>query len=1054
MPTLFIDYENGNDNWGGSSFAPLASGTDGAISSIVSAYATFTSSSANFPNDNTIAQTKNAAWYSNNLIINSVSSNITLSKDTLSPPSGINATVYKIIENANNTQHYISSVNQYTPIYVGTQYTLSAYFKANGRNKILIRYDADTRMARYNLSNGTVEATGASATADITSVGDNWYRLSLTITTPAGTGYSAENWQIMLEEDSYMDLTFASTTYVGNGTSGIYICGLQIENSASATTYEKPPEQCLSIFNGTSYISFYITERINSTTLRINLIGGGTSLSTQSSRQYFIGGRWKTISTTGANSARLVPGDNIRVMGSPEPTILGSGTWSTLTGPAGAATSNISTASNTSPIVITCASTMATLNISDGDTVLITTALGNIHANGVWTVTNVSGNSCSLVGSSGNAAYTGGGILRKITHRTVSLNNSVTQNIASHGNRGEGRTVWTPVSGGNVSTLFDTTDTKEGDVSDYIGITAGFTTGKAAYKTLPSTLNLSGYQQLSFWIKITSGNLNTLNTDASLVLCSDSTGDIPVNVFNIPVFAILNRWVPCTVNLGVNLGSSINSIALYINTDRGAQVYYISNIIACKSASDADSLSLQSLISKNTGDELWYPIMSINGTRVIIDCGTTHNNNPTSSANRGGYYGITENTLTYKRETIKTIMVSSANTVVQEIQEAGTITAPFNYEFGWDRTNMSIQNLRTYFDGLNGLGWGLYMTTKNYVNINNIACVRYDRGIRLITSLYGNHGLLEGVCNSTTAIDLSSAQSKNTYVNLRACSNIGFGISHDFGVNSNTYEKIISIGNISNSIYNSRGFSNNKINYILSATSNYGMFFEGGGTDNIYISGNFIQNAADGVRYYGSHNENFINCMTSGNQNNYGFTIFGGDLYLKNCIINESLECGLGGFSNGRIYSHNHDNTNGNHLIFSDYGLITAQTVVRYNSTGYAWRLSPLQSLYRSAMYPLDFIIGKVAVNANNMVVIKAWLRKNSNIINIGLRIKGGQIGGVPNDITSYSNAPIDTWQQVTLTFTPTEVGVIEIIAETYYISTTATGTETAYIDDISITQA
>ena len=32
MATLFIDYENGNDHYGGTSFSVLASGTDGRIS--------------------------------------------------------------------------------------------------------------------------------------------------------------------------------------------------------------------------------------------------------------------------------------------------------------------------------------------------------------------------------------------------------------------------------------------------------------------------------------------------------------------------------------------------------------------------------------------------------------------------------------------------------------------------------------------------------------------------------------------------------------------------------------------------------------------------------------------------------------------------------------------------------------------------------------------------------------------------------------------------------------------------------------------------------------
>lgn len=842
-------------------------------------------------------------------------------------------------------------------------------------------------------------------------------------------------------DDNYGGTSFA---LLASGTNGRIT-----STTFSAATANFPNDgslinQYISIFNGTSYPTYIITAWISSTSLTIAAISGGTALANQAvDRQYYIGGRWKTISTTGATAARLVPGDTIRIMGSPEPTIVGSGTWSTLTGSAGAGTSNINTATNASPIVLNCASSMATLNISNGDTVLVTTAGGNTNANGVWEVSGVSGSNCSLVGSSGNATYTGGGFLRKITHRVVKLNSAVTANIASYGNRGNSRTIWTQST--NVTTSFNTTDSKEGDVSDSIAVGASFTTGKAAYKST-GTLNLSGYQQLSFYIKQTSGTV-AVSGDVSLRLCSDTIGDTVVHTFNIPGLVALNQWIPITINLGSAMNSSIQSIALYRDVNRGAQTFLLCNILACKSSSSADSLNLQSLISKNTGDELWYPIMSINDTRIVIDAGVNNNNSPITSASRGGYYGTTENITTYKRETIKTAMASSAGAIVQEIQEAGTAAASFNYEFGWDRTNMSTQNLRSYFDGLNGLGYGLLLNTKNYVNINNIAGVRYDRGVRFVTSNYGNHGLLEGIATTNAGIDLSSSQSENTYSTLRAAANSSFGVFHDFGCNGNIYQKIITIGNLAQGVYSSRGFANNKINYILSATNSYGMFFEGGGTDNIYTSGNFIQNSNDGVRYYSSNNESFINCLSSGNATNYGFYTFGGDVYLKNTIVNESLECLIGGFSNGRIYSHNHDNASGNHIIFTDYGLITAQTSVRYTSSGYAWSMSPT-STFRSSIYPLDFPIAKVAVNANSLVTVKAWMRRTNTGLTTGLRIKGAQIAGVSNDITSYMSAAANTWEQVTLTFTPTEIGVVEILAECY-----GGNTFTAYVDDISITQ-
>jgi hypothetical protein len=1042
MATLFIDYENGNDNWGGSSFAPLASGTNGRITSY-----TFSSATANFPNDGSLAPVKNLFGVSESLEeVNAWNgNNITYNRSTISPPSGL-FTPWDIKETtAINTHTFVSTITiiQFT---IGTTYTISLYAKANGRNQVTLQFGDETRSARFDLSNGTVAQTAANATAAISSVGDNWYRISITATATA-TGV-----QMILGLTNDAHNATSAQTYAGNTELGIYISSPQIEANSSVTSYEKPPDQRLTIWNGSSYLAYRIVQYINSTSLLINLIQGGASIGNQSvNRQYFIGGRWKTISTTGATAARLFPGDTIRIMASPTPTIVGSGLWSTLTGRPGAATSNIGTATNTSPIRVTCASTMAALGISNGSTVLITGNTANTNSNGMWEVTAVSGSSCDLVGSSGNFnQVSSNGLLRNMTHRVVTLNSAVTENIASYENRGNGRTAW--VASTNVTTTLSTNDvttgdSKEGDSSDSIAIGASFTTGKAAYKATGS-LNLSGYQQLSFYIKQTAGTV-AASGDISLRLCSDTTGDTTVHTFNIPPLLNVNIWIPFTINLGSAMSSSIQSVALYIDTDRGAQTFLLSNIIACKESSSEDSLNLQSLISKNVGDECWYPIMSINGRRIVIGGAANLNTNPSSTANTGGYYGITENVTTYKRETIKTVMVNSAATVVQEIQEAGTAAAPFNYEFGWDRTNMSTRNSQTYFDGLNGLGYGLVINIKNYVNINNLGFVRYDRGVRFINCSYGNHGFLENIACTSTGSD-NFAQIFNTYQIIKGCCNGGFGFSNDFGSANNIFEKIITIGNLSNGLYISRGFSNNKINNILSATNSFGIFFDSS-SNNIITSGLLVQNAADGMRSYASQNDSYINITTSGNANNYGFFLFSGDTYLKNCIINESLECGVYS-GNSRIYSTNQDNINNNHYIFTDNGLIFPQTAVRYSNTGYAWSMSPTNSTIRTSSYPLDLSIAKVAVNANSLVTIKGWFRRTSTLISAGLRVKGGQIAGVPNDITSYMSAAADTWQQVTLTFTPTEIGVVEIIAECFHPFAVG-AVQTVYVDDISITQ-
>ena len=209
----------------------------------------------------------------------------------------------------------------------------------------------------------------------------------------------------------------------------------------------------------------------------------------------------------------------------------------------------------------------------------------------------------------------------------------------------------------------------------------------------------------------------------------------------------------------------------------------------------------------------------------------------------------------------------------------------------------------------------------------------------------------------------------------------------------------------------------------------------------------FNNNQNEGFRSSACGNNIVLNnCSTSTNWSN-GIYLFGGELILNNCTINESAEIGNYGACNGRVYLHNHENTAGLYYIYTDYGLIRPQTSVRYSSTGYAWSLAPTSD-YRKENYPLDFSIATVAVSANAQVTIKAWMKRTNTGLIFRLRVKGGQIAGVTNDVISYMTAAANTWEQVTLNFTPTEAGVVEILAECWGGST-----YTGYIDDLTIIQ-
>jgi hypothetical protein len=74
--------------------------------------------------------------------------------------------------------------------------------------------------------------------------------------------------------------------------------------------------------------------------------------------------------------------------------------------------STITAATNASPIVITVGTGHGLVN---GESVEVGEVGGNTAANGIWTVANVTPTTFELVGSTGNAAYTSGGAVHRVS---------------------------------------------------------------------------------------------------------------------------------------------------------------------------------------------------------------------------------------------------------------------------------------------------------------------------------------------------------------------------------------------------------------------------------------------------------------------------------------------------------------------------------------------------------------------------------------------------------------------------------------------------------------
>ena len=607
-----------------------------------------------------------------------------------------------------------------------------------------------------------------------------------------------------------------------------------------------------------------------------------------------------------------------------------------------------------------------------------------------------------------NATFTNGS-------PTVTLTTAVTANIDTC------EAAWT--ASANVTATAQSGTSREGTNAASLSIASGFTTGLVAYHAMSAT-DFSGYKQISLLVRTNAGLAASV---LSLNLCSDAAGATPVNTIAIPAITAGN-WTAVVVDTGAALGSSIQSVSISAASDPGTITVYLDNILACKDSTSADSLTHLSYIGKGTDEntEPWMPIECINGTSIRLWGNHAGSIARSDSLVTPNYQGSTATQTIYKREPT---MVAA-----QTIAVSGTsLDSKLTIEGGYNRTDMSTKTGRSYLRARDPSTLVSSSSSKHDINLVSIGF--HSGGNYCHQFFQGGGHTCSDVCINGGAYGINGHQGSGMQLSIR----------YSVMVYAYTFY-------LTGSWDMASGPSSFKSDFIWgtgnSVTSNSHAVYDT--TSNVVLAGTFdcavCKHVCRGL-YAGAGVNRWTIRNTTFSDTYADFSV-STDLYMYNVTCSVEATFGGGSITYGVLRATKYmGDVAKNWVVWGALGMaIGTASDQRHTASDVSWKFTTTASIY--AWAPKALSIAKVACVANEQRTVTAWFRRD-HATNISMRLaaRGGFVAGIANDVVANMTAAANTWEQVTLQFTPTENCVVEVFAECYG----ALSGYNAWVDDLGV---